>query len=159
ILPGGPSLGPRERATGAPGGPSARRTCSGTGGPTCRACGKGKTWRATQQGGTILTPPHLAARGRPARRFPCPTACHLPETIKGQRARAGRYSQSRKEPAMSSLLKWAIAFLVIAIIAALFGFGGIAEGSAEIARVLFFLFLAVCAVLFILGLTVFKKVT
>jgi uncharacterized membrane protein YtjA (UPF0391 family) len=64
-----------------------------------------------------------------------------------------------KEKIMSGLLKWAIVFLVIALIAALFGFGGIAAGAADIARVLFFIFLAVCVLLFILGLTVFKSVT
>ena len=60
---------------------------------------------------------------------------------------------------MSSLLKWAVVFLVISLIAALFGFTGIAAGSADIARVLFFIFLAVCVALFVLGLTVFKSVT
>jgi uncharacterized membrane protein YtjA (UPF0391 family) len=60
---------------------------------------------------------------------------------------------------MSSLLKWAVIFLIIAGIAALFGFTGIASGAADIARVLFFIFLAVCVVLFILGLTVYKSVT
>lgn len=39
------------------------------------------------------------------------------------------------------MLYWAVVFLVIAIIAALFGFGGIAEASAGIAQVLFFIFL------------------
>jgi uncharacterized membrane protein YtjA (UPF0391 family) len=66
---------------------------------------------------------------------------------------------SKKEIAMSSLLKWAFVFFVISLIAALFGFGGIAEGSADIARILFFTFLAICVLLFILGLTVFKSVT
>ena len=60
---------------------------------------------------------------------------------------------------MSGLLKWAVVFLVISLIAALFGFTGIAAGSADIARVLFFIFLAVCVALFVLGLTVFKSVT
>jgi uncharacterized membrane protein YtjA (UPF0391 family) len=39
------------------------------------------------------------------------------------------------------MLSWAITFLVIAIIAAVFGFGGIAAGAVGIAKVLFFLFL------------------
>jgi uncharacterized membrane protein YtjA (UPF0391 family) len=60
---------------------------------------------------------------------------------------------------MSTILKWALAFFVIAIIAAIFGFGNIAEGAADIARVLFFIFVAICVVLFVLGLTVFKSVT
>lgn len=60
---------------------------------------------------------------------------------------------------MSSLLKWAVVFLIISLVAALFGFGGIAQGSADIAKVLFFIFLAVCVVLFLLGMTVYKSVT
>ena len=39
------------------------------------------------------------------------------------------------------MLYWALVFLVVAIIAGLLGFGGIAEASAGIAQVLFFLFL------------------
>jgi uncharacterized membrane protein YtjA (UPF0391 family) len=50
------------------------------------------------------------------------------------------------------MLRWAAAFFIIAIIAAVFGFGGIASGSAEIARVLFFLFLVVFIVSLIWGL-------
>ncbi|MDG4647797.1 DUF1328 domain-containing protein [Roseibacterium sp. SDUM158017] len=40
------------------------------------------------------------------------------------------------------MLGWAIAFLIIALIAALFGFGGIATASAGIAQILFFIFIA-----------------
>ena len=50
------------------------------------------------------------------------------------------------------MLRWAAGFFIIAIIAALFGFGGIASGSAEIARVLFFLFLVVFVISLVLGL-------
>ena len=60
---------------------------------------------------------------------------------------------------MSSILKWAIVFFVISLIAALFGFGGIAEGAADVSRILFFVFLAICVLLFVLGLTVYKRVT
>ena len=60
---------------------------------------------------------------------------------------------------MSTMLKWAIVFFVISVVAALFGFTGIAQGSADIARILFFVFLAICVVLFLLGLTVYKSVT
>lgn len=51
-----------------------------------------------------------------------------------------------------SMLRWAAAFFIIAIIAAVFGFGGIAAGSAEIARVLFFLFLVIFVVSLLWGL-------
>jgi uncharacterized membrane protein YtjA (UPF0391 family) len=46
------------------------------------------------------------------------------------------------------MLRWALLFLVVAIIAAVFGFGGIAAGAVDIARILFFVFL----VLFIVSL-------
>jgi uncharacterized membrane protein YtjA (UPF0391 family) len=58
-----------------------------------------------------------------------------------------------------ALLKWALIFLIVAGIAALFGFGGIAEGATDIARVLFFLFLVVCVILFALGVFTYKAVT
>jgi len=41
------------------------------------------------------------------------------------------------------MLSWAATFFVVAIIAAVFGFGGIASGAAGIAKVLFFVFLVV----------------
>lgn len=40
------------------------------------------------------------------------------------------------------MLGWAIAFFLIALIAAALGFGGIAAGAAGIAKILFFIFLA-----------------
>ncbi len=39
------------------------------------------------------------------------------------------------------MLGWALTFLIIALIAAVFGFGGIATASAGIAQILFFVFL------------------
>jgi uncharacterized membrane protein YtjA (UPF0391 family) len=39
------------------------------------------------------------------------------------------------------MLRWAWAFLIVALIAAVFGFGGIASGAASIAKILFYLFL------------------
>ena len=44
------------------------------------------------------------------------------------------------------MLSWALTFFVLALIAALFGFGGIAAGAASIGKVLFFLFLVLFAV-------------
>jgi uncharacterized membrane protein YtjA (UPF0391 family) len=40
------------------------------------------------------------------------------------------------------MLGWAITFLVIALIAAVLGFGGVAAVSVEIAQILFVVFLA-----------------
>ena len=58
-----------------------------------------------------------------------------------------------------SLLKWALVFLVLAAVAALFGFGGLSQGFADIAKVLFFVFLVVFAVIGLLGVTIFRTVT
>ena len=56
------------------------------------------------------------------------------------------------------LLKWAAIFFVIAIIAAAFGFGGIAEGATDIAKILFYIFLAIFFVVLVAGLIVGGKV-
>ncbi len=50
------------------------------------------------------------------------------------------------------LLGWALVAFVISIIAAVFGFTGIARGAATIARVLFGLFLFIALVLVVLVL-------
>ena len=50
------------------------------------------------------------------------------------------------------MLYYAAVFLVIALIAALFGFGGIAVGAIEIAKVLFFVFLLLFVVSLVVGL-------
>ena len=55
------------------------------------------------------------------------------------------------------MLRWAAIFFVIAIIAAIFGFGGIAEGAESIAKVLFFIFIICLALVLVLGATIFKR--
>jgi uncharacterized membrane protein YtjA (UPF0391 family) len=50
------------------------------------------------------------------------------------------------------MLSWALIFFVVAIIAAVFGFGGIASASAGIAQVLFFIFLVLFVVSLIMGM-------
>lgn len=50
------------------------------------------------------------------------------------------------------MLGWALTFLVVAIIAAFFGFGGIAVASAGIAKLLFFVFLVLFAITLLAGL-------
>ena len=49
------------------------------------------------------------------------------------------------------MIRWAIVFFVIALIAALFGYGGIAGESAWIGQVLLFVFLVLAVVSLILG--------
>ena len=55
------------------------------------------------------------------------------------------------------MLRWAAIFFVISLVAALFGFTGLAEGAAEVAKILFYLFLAIFAVFLILGFTAAQK--
>ncbi len=50
------------------------------------------------------------------------------------------------------MLHYSVVFLVIALIAAVFGFGGIAAGAVEIAKILFFIFAAMAIVGFVLSL-------
>jgi uncharacterized membrane protein YtjA (UPF0391 family) len=50
------------------------------------------------------------------------------------------------------MLRWALAFFIIALIAAVFGFGGIALAAAGIAKILFFLFLVLFLVALVSGL-------
>jgi uncharacterized membrane protein YtjA (UPF0391 family) len=57
---------------------------------------------------------------------------------------------------MSTILKWALIFLLISLVAALFGFTDIAAASADIARVLFYIFMVIFVVPLILGLTIFR---
>jgi uncharacterized membrane protein YtjA (UPF0391 family) len=51
------------------------------------------------------------------------------------------------------MLKWALIFFLISIVAGVFGFTNIAAGARTIARVLFFLALIVFVVFLILALT------
>ena len=57
------------------------------------------------------------------------------------------------------MLGWAITFLVIALIAALFWFGAIAAGAVGIAKILFFVGLALVVLFLILGSAAARKVT
>jgi len=57
------------------------------------------------------------------------------------------------------MLRWALAFFIVAIIAAVFGFGNIAAGASDIARVLFFFFVVFFAVSLVWGLATGRKVS
>jgi uncharacterized membrane protein YtjA (UPF0391 family) len=52
------------------------------------------------------------------------------------------------------MLRWALFFLVISLVAGLFGFTGIAAATGEIARILFFIFIVIFIVLLVAGLMV-----
>jgi len=50
------------------------------------------------------------------------------------------------------MLRWALAFFVLSIVAAALGFTGLASAAAGVARMLFFLFLLIFALLLVIGL-------
>ena len=50
------------------------------------------------------------------------------------------------------MLKWALIFFLVSIVAGFFGFTGVAAGARTIAKVLFFVALAIFVVFLVLGL-------
>jgi uncharacterized membrane protein YtjA (UPF0391 family) len=57
------------------------------------------------------------------------------------------------------MLRWALVFLVVGLIAGVLGFTTIAGASIAIAKILFFVFLLIFLVLLIGGLTIFRRAT
>lgn len=57
------------------------------------------------------------------------------------------------------MLKWAIIFAVAALILGVLGFGGLAGAAMDIAKLLFWLAVIIAVVMFVLGMTIYKKVT
>lgn len=57
------------------------------------------------------------------------------------------------------MIKWAIIFAVLALVMAVLGFGGLAGAFIDIAQILFWLAVVIAVLLFVLGYTVYKKVT
>lgn len=57
------------------------------------------------------------------------------------------------------MLRWAVIFLIVALVAALFGFTDIASASAGIAKVLFGIFLFIFLVALVLGVVGGAKLT
>ncbi|MBA3479628.1 MAG: DUF1328 domain-containing protein [Lautropia sp.] len=49
------------------------------------------------------------------------------------------------------MLKWAIIFFVISLVAGFFGFTGVASGAKSIAKVLFFIAIAIFLIVLIFG--------
>ena len=50
------------------------------------------------------------------------------------------------------MLQYALVFFIVALIAAVFGFGGIAAGAVEIAKILFFIFIVIFLISLVWGL-------
>ncbi|HEX2761306.1 MAG TPA: DUF1328 family protein [Rhizomicrobium sp.] len=56
------------------------------------------------------------------------------------------------------MLRWALIFLVVALVAAVLGFTTIAGASIAIAKTLFFIFLVIFLVLLVLGMTAGRRI-
>lgn len=55
------------------------------------------------------------------------------------------------------MLRYAVIFFIIAVVAAIFGFGGIAVGAASIAKILFYIFVVLFLITIIFGASIFKS--
>ncbi len=54
------------------------------------------------------------------------------------------------------MLKWAVIFFIVALIAAVFGFTTIAGAAIDIAKILFYIFIIMFIVFLVLGMRLFK---
>jgi uncharacterized membrane protein YtjA (UPF0391 family) len=52
----------------------------------------------------------------------------------------------------TTMLRWALIFFIVALVAAVFGFGGIAASAVGIARILFMIFVVLFLVSLLIGL-------
>ncbi len=57
------------------------------------------------------------------------------------------------------MLRWAVIFLVIGLIAGVLGFTSVAGASIAIAKTLFFIFMVIFVVLLIAGLTMARRIS
>ena len=89
----------------------------------------------------------MARRDRP------PWNQHLRSPLDHHRAEA---APRRLEQWAMTLLKWALIFFLVSVVAGVFGFTGISAASADVARFLFYVFVVIFLVLLILGLTIFR---
>ncbi|MCA9305800.1 MAG: DUF1328 domain-containing protein [Phycisphaerales bacterium] len=55
------------------------------------------------------------------------------------------------------MLRWAVIFFIVAIIAAIFGFGNISAAATDIAKILFYIFIVIFLISLLLGLAGGKK--
>jgi uncharacterized membrane protein YtjA (UPF0391 family) len=74
----------------------------------------------------------------------------------GTNAKVLMLSENKPGERAMTLLKWALLFFVVSIVAGILGFTGVAAASADIARVLFYIFMIIFVVLLLLGLTIFR---
>ena len=63
-----------------------------------------------------------------------------------------RPSGAASERGKNTLLKWALIFFVISVVAGFFGFSGLSAATAGIARILFFIAIAIFAIFILLAI-------
>jgi uncharacterized membrane protein YtjA (UPF0391 family) len=76
----------------------------------------------------------------------------LPTGLFHQQRRASARAMKRNETKVWIMLSWVVTFLVIALIAGILGFGGIAGASIEIAKAIFFIAIILFLVSAVVGL-------
>jgi uncharacterized membrane protein YtjA (UPF0391 family) len=86
---------------------------------------------------------HGPTHQRPGSRWP---ALRLLATLAGKAVAFHRMNQE------FPMLHYAVVFFVIALIAAVFGFGGIAAGAVEIGKLLFLVFAVLAVISFVVSL-------
>jgi uncharacterized membrane protein YtjA (UPF0391 family) len=86
----------------------------------------------------------------------------MPEPVPSSEVRSA-ISRWAADPAVEvlrsgpmTILKWALIFFLVSIVAGIFGFTDISAASADVARFLFYVFVVIFLVLLILGLTIFR---
>ncbi|HEY2069958.1 MAG TPA: DUF1328 domain-containing protein [Rhizomicrobium sp.] len=57
------------------------------------------------------------------------------------------------------MLRWAVIFLILGLVAGALGFTNVAGASIDIAKFLFYVLIAIFVVFLVLGLTIAKKVS
>src|ERR1700744_4585053 len=67
--------------------------------------------------------------------------------------RSRRHSKRNVETEVRTMLSWVVTFLVIALIAGILGFGGLAGASIEIAKIIFFIAVILFLVSAVVGVT------
>jgi uncharacterized membrane protein YtjA (UPF0391 family) len=73
-------------------------------------------------------------------------------TLAGKRRTPAAHHNPNAPARRTLMLHYAIVFLVIALVAALFGFGGIAAGAVGIAKILFYVFLILAVIAFVMNM-------
>src|SRR4249919_2788699 len=80
--------------------------------------------------------------------------CHRPLLEQSYRARVAKGAQSWRKLTKEerAMLGWALTFLIVALVAAVLGFGGIAGFAVEIAKIIFFVAIILFVISAIFGL-------